>query len=220
MTQQSTNLARRGFLLSAGALGAGAVLAGCTSNSDSKTAATPAPAANVGTSGGNDKKGKAITIGFSAPAADHGWIGAITANAKGQAAKYSGRHPRGRRGHQRRQPADQPGRDADQQEGRRHRDPAVRREGADPGRDQGDGRRHPGGQPRPGLRQPAGRARLDRWRQLRHGRRCRSVHRGPDEGKGHQQAGHRRDRRASTTCRSRRTAARVSPTRSRRPASR
>ena len=34
-------------------------------------------------------EGKAITIGFSAPEADHGWIGAITSNAKSQAGKYS-----------------------------------------------------------------------------------------------------------------------------------
>ena len=30
-----------------------------------------------------------VTIGFSAPAADHGWIAAIAANAQAQAAKYS-----------------------------------------------------------------------------------------------------------------------------------
>src|ERR1043165_775465 len=37
----------------------------------------------------NDKPGKAVTIGFSAPAADHGWIAAIAKNAKAQAAQYS-----------------------------------------------------------------------------------------------------------------------------------
>ena len=36
-----------------------------------------------------DAPGKPITIGFSAPEADHGWIGAITANAKSQAGRYS-----------------------------------------------------------------------------------------------------------------------------------
>ena len=91
MAQTPTNLARRGFLISAGALGAGAVLAGCTSNSDDSgdSDGKATQAANVSTGGGdNDKKGKAITVGFSAPQADHGWIGAITANAKSQAANY------------------------------------------------------------------------------------------------------------------------------------
>jgi ribose transport system substrate-binding protein len=37
----------------------------------------------------SDTPGKAVTIGFSAPAADHGWIAAITTNAKNQAAKHS-----------------------------------------------------------------------------------------------------------------------------------
>ena len=87
--QSPTNLGRRGFLLGAGALGAGAVLTACTSNSD-KADAKSTQAANVSTNGGdNDKAGKHVTIGFSAPEADHGWIGAITTNAKGQAGKYS-----------------------------------------------------------------------------------------------------------------------------------
>ena len=88
MAQTPTALGRRGFLVGAGALGAGAVLTACTSNSSDaadKTAAT----GNVKAAGtDNDKPGKAITIGFSAPQADHGWIGAITTNAKSQAAQY------------------------------------------------------------------------------------------------------------------------------------
>jgi ribose transport system substrate-binding protein len=88
MAQTPTALGRRGFLVGAGALGAGAVLTACTSNSSDaadKTAAT----GNVKAAGtDNDKPGKAITIGFSAPQADHGWIGAITSNAKSQAAQY------------------------------------------------------------------------------------------------------------------------------------
>lgn len=78
---------RRRLLLGAGVLGTGALLTACTGNSDDAAAA---PAANVGSGGGdNDKPGTAVTIGFSAPAADHGWIGAITTNAKAQAGKYS-----------------------------------------------------------------------------------------------------------------------------------
>jgi ribose transport system substrate-binding protein len=85
---RSGAIGRRGLLFGAGALGAGAALAACTSNSTSSSAATQS--ANVATGGGgNDTPGKAVTIGFSAPAADHGWIAAITTNAKSQAGKYS-----------------------------------------------------------------------------------------------------------------------------------
>jgi ribose transport system substrate-binding protein len=82
-------IGRRGLLFGAGALGAGAALAACTSNSTSSSAATQS--ANVAASGGggSDTPGKAVTIGFSAPAADHGWIGAITSNAKAEAGKHS-----------------------------------------------------------------------------------------------------------------------------------
>lgn len=83
---------RRRWLLAAGALVVGAlVVSGCTSNS-------PAPAANTsGATGGglvqgggdNEKPGKTVTIGFSAPAADHGWMGAITKAAVAEAKKYS-----------------------------------------------------------------------------------------------------------------------------------
>jgi ribose transport system substrate-binding protein len=80
---------RRRLLLGAGVLSTGALLAACTGN-DADNDDSAAPAANVGGGGGdNDKPGKAVTIGFSAPAADHGWIGAITTNAKAQAGKYS-----------------------------------------------------------------------------------------------------------------------------------
>ncbi|MEQ0558527.1 substrate-binding domain-containing protein [Amycolatopsis sp. NEAU-NG30] len=77
-------LGRRGFLLGGAALGAGALLAGCTSNEPAGQASNgPAAAGNTG------QPGKPITIGFSAPAADHGWIAAITKNARAQAQKFS-----------------------------------------------------------------------------------------------------------------------------------
>jgi ribose transport system substrate-binding protein len=81
-----SDMSRRRLLLGGAAVGAGALLAGCTSN-DTKDSQ---PQTN--TKEGNAASGapgKAVTIGFSAPAADHGWIGAITANAKAQAAKFS-----------------------------------------------------------------------------------------------------------------------------------
>jgi ribose transport system substrate-binding protein len=85
MSASSGDTSRRRLLLGGAALGAGAFLAGCTSNNtDGKSTDT-----QVKTETSADAPGKAVTIGFSAPAADHGWIGAITANAKAQAAKFS-----------------------------------------------------------------------------------------------------------------------------------
>ncbi|MDQ3786300.1 MAG: substrate-binding domain-containing protein, partial [Actinomycetota bacterium] len=78
------SLARRRFLFGAGALGASAVLVGCTSNEAGGD--QPQQVAQGG--GDNAKKGKQVTIGFSAPAADHGWIAAITKNAQAQAEAF------------------------------------------------------------------------------------------------------------------------------------
>ncbi|MGR6321463.1 substrate-binding domain-containing protein [Micromonospora soli] len=85
MTTQGRDLSRRRLLFGGAALSAGVVLAGCTSNEQAPTAAQTKAAA----AGGNNDPGKKVTIGFSAPAADHGWIAAITNNAKAQAAAYS-----------------------------------------------------------------------------------------------------------------------------------
>src|SRR4051812_30805310 len=59
-------------------VGVGALLAGCTGN-------TPESSGSGGgnnASSNNDKSGDTVTIGFSAPAADHGWIAGITNAAK------------------------------------------------------------------------------------------------------------------------------------------
>jgi ribose transport system substrate-binding protein len=83
MTQHNL-VDRRKLLFGAGAIGTAAVLAACTSNDTPATAQTKAAA-----TGANAAPGKAVTIGFSAPAADHGWIAAITNNAKAQAGAYA-----------------------------------------------------------------------------------------------------------------------------------
>ncbi|GLX01771.1 substrate-binding domain-containing protein [Microtetraspora sp. NBRC 16547] len=87
MTQ---NTGRRGFLLGGAVLGAGALVSACTSN---EPAAQPSAAAAAPTTaaaaGGNDQPGTQVTIGFSAPAADHGWIAAIAKNAEAAAKQYS-----------------------------------------------------------------------------------------------------------------------------------
>jgi ribose transport system substrate-binding protein len=78
----------RRWLAVAGATAAFALIAaGCTSNTpeadDSAAAAAPAAA------GSNDEPGDKVTIAFSGPAADHGWLGAINSAAKAEAEKYS-----------------------------------------------------------------------------------------------------------------------------------
>ena len=68
------------------AIGAVALVAGCTSNS----------ADDDGDSGGggnqaasaNDDTGETVRIGFSAPAADHGWMAGITEAARAEADRY------------------------------------------------------------------------------------------------------------------------------------
>jgi ribose transport system substrate-binding protein len=78
------HLARRGLLVGGVAL----LAVGCTSNEPSEpagaTAPAPAPAAS-----GNDQPGTKVVMGFSAPAADHGWIAAIAKNAEATAKQYS-----------------------------------------------------------------------------------------------------------------------------------
>jgi ribose transport system substrate-binding protein len=83
----TSGLGRRRFLALGGAVGAGTLLAACTSNEPD------APAADTGQVGtgtnDNTAAGKAVTIGFSGPQADHGWIAAISKNAEAQAKRYS-----------------------------------------------------------------------------------------------------------------------------------
>ena len=79
---------RRRWLAAAGTAAALALVVGCTSNTpeaeDTGAAQAPAAAAT-----GNDEPGDKVVIGFSAPAADHGWMGSITKSAVAEAAKYS-----------------------------------------------------------------------------------------------------------------------------------
>ncbi|MFB4312523.1 ABC transporter substrate-binding protein [Actinomadura sp. 21ATH] len=82
---ESTRPSRRNLLFGAGVVAAGGLAAACTGNEPEETT----PAAQAGNNGENDKPGKKVTIGFSAPAADHGWIAAITKNAEAQAKRYS-----------------------------------------------------------------------------------------------------------------------------------
>jgi ribose transport system substrate-binding protein len=80
------SLGRRGFLAGALGLGGAAALSACTSNTPAGGAPAAGPA--VAPAGDNAEAGQAVTIGFSAPAADHGWIAAIANNAAAQAEQY------------------------------------------------------------------------------------------------------------------------------------
>jgi ribose transport system substrate-binding protein len=85
-TQASAGIGRRRLLFGGAALGAVTLTAACTGNS-AATASTGGGVA-AAPAGNNAVAGKTVTIGFSAPAADHGWIGAITTNAKAEAKLY------------------------------------------------------------------------------------------------------------------------------------
>jgi ribose transport system substrate-binding protein len=74
----------RKMLITAGAsLTVAALLTGCTAGTP-EAGTTPTDS----TVQGNEATGNTITIGFSGPAADHGWLGAINSAAIAEAAKY------------------------------------------------------------------------------------------------------------------------------------
>ncbi|MEV5827821.1 ABC transporter substrate-binding protein [Spirillospora sp. NPDC052242] len=78
---------RRGVLFGGAVVAAGTLAAACTSNAEPDDGNTAARAGTL--AGDNDKPGKKVTIGFSAPAADHGWMAAIAKDAEAQAKKYT-----------------------------------------------------------------------------------------------------------------------------------
>ncbi|MBF0689675.1 MAG: substrate-binding domain-containing protein [Cellulomonas sp.] len=85
MTAHTTR--RRRWAAAGAALAASVLLSACTSN-------TPEPVDGDGGGnevvggGANDETGESIRIGFSAPAADHGWMGAITKAALAEAERH------------------------------------------------------------------------------------------------------------------------------------
>jgi len=81
----STTHPRRRASAVVGALAAATLVLGACTNSSSDDDTSAA----VGKSNtDNDKSGDKVVIGFSAPAADHGWMGAITKAAVAQAGQY------------------------------------------------------------------------------------------------------------------------------------
>ncbi|MFC4429382.1 substrate-binding domain-containing protein [Citricoccus alkalitolerans] len=74
----------RSMLVTTGALLAvGALVAGCSSGS----AGDSAQPTNASVEG-NTEEGETVVVGFSGPAADHGWLGAINAAANAEAEQY------------------------------------------------------------------------------------------------------------------------------------
>jgi ribose transport system substrate-binding protein len=75
---------RRLMPTTVGLIAAGALVTGCTSNTPDEGNSS---GGNTAVSD-NDESGDTVTIGFSAPAADHGWIAGITEAAKATADNY------------------------------------------------------------------------------------------------------------------------------------
>ena len=170
------SLGRRGFLAGA-RRGRRRRRAGGVHEQHAAARRGPRPGRGAPPAAARRSPGRPVTIGFSAPAADHGWIAAIAANAQAEAAKYPDVTFA---------PVN-PTNDITQQIAavetlinrrvERAGDPAQRRQPADVAGHPGDAGRHPGGQPGPDLRLAAGLPDVDRRRQLRHGRERRQLHR-------------------------------------------
>jgi ribose transport system substrate-binding protein len=75
---------RRGLAIVGAFAAATLVLGACGNSSDGGDSDSNVSKSNTD----NDKTGKKVVIGFSAPAADHGWMGAITKAAVAQAKQY------------------------------------------------------------------------------------------------------------------------------------
>ena len=79
----STRMSRKLLITAGASLAVVGLLAGCTAGTPEGTATN-----EESTVEGNEATGDTITIGFSGPAADHGWLGAINSAAIAEAAKY------------------------------------------------------------------------------------------------------------------------------------
>jgi ABC-type sugar transport system substrate-binding protein len=76
----------RGLATPLAFLAAGALLVGCTSNEPAASGSESGTQARAASS--NDDTGDTVTIGFSGPAADHGWLAAINSAAQEEAENY------------------------------------------------------------------------------------------------------------------------------------
>lgn len=90
-----TRFSRSKLMRGLGVASAAVLIAACTSNTatdDEPTASEATEVAETTAAAGDDgasaESGPDVTIGFSAPAADHGWIAAITENAQTAADEF------------------------------------------------------------------------------------------------------------------------------------
>ncbi|PSL06991.1 monosaccharide ABC transporter substrate-binding protein (CUT2 family) [Haloactinopolyspora alba] len=87
-----TNRPHRRLLASAAAVfAAGALVVGCTSNEPEEEAnagGDGGEGGNAEPAGGNNEPGEEVTIGFSGPEADHGWLAAVTDSAVAEAESF------------------------------------------------------------------------------------------------------------------------------------
>jgi ABC-type sugar transport system substrate-binding protein len=79
---------RRMRLVAGGALATLLVLTGCTSNTPEAEESDGGNGSTGNAVSSNDDTGETVTIGFSGPAADHGWLAAINSSALAEAEKY------------------------------------------------------------------------------------------------------------------------------------
>ncbi|MCZ2820475.1 substrate-binding domain-containing protein [Modestobacter sp. VKM Ac-2977] len=77
---------RRLLTTTVGLLGAGVLVAGCTSNTPESSGSDEGGGDVVASS--NDETGETVRIGFSAPAADHGWMAGISNAAQAEADRH------------------------------------------------------------------------------------------------------------------------------------
>lgn len=79
----ATRMSRKLLITAGASLAVAGLLAGCTAGTAESNSGT-----DGSTVEGNEAAGDTITIGFSGPAADHGWLGAINSAAIAEAGKY------------------------------------------------------------------------------------------------------------------------------------
>ena len=81
---------RRPLRLATGAALAGVLFlsAACSTDTDDTNNDSKSSSADSGATSNNDDPGKKVVIGFSGPAADHGWLAAINSSALAEAKKY------------------------------------------------------------------------------------------------------------------------------------
>jgi ABC-type sugar transport system substrate-binding protein len=88
MTEPSNSPFRRLLIPICAIVAAGALVAGCTSNTPADEGDGDSAGDSTAAQGANDETGETVTIGFSGPAADHGWLAAINSSAQEAAESY------------------------------------------------------------------------------------------------------------------------------------